>query len=222
MLDTENTKDLKLQLQYDYKFILNLTRTLTSSTVIQCARECIGQNQTGSASYYDGDCFCHSNVFTSKDDADLIIGAVYIKPVTYIEADTDECPDDYHYYRNVSCFRFFDTLVNHGTAVQFCQKLNTTLIKIDSNDKQEHVNQYLDWFPAEFVHIQGYRGLEHVEDLWFYDDENEQLEFSNWNQGQPVNDPENGHIVMDILEGGGHWSNVNPDYVANVLCEINI
>ncbi|XP_063448372.1 ladderlectin-like [Mytilus trossulus] len=137
------------------------------------------------------------------------------------EADTDECPDAYHKYSDVSCFRFFDTLVNHSTAVQVCLEQNATLIKMDSNDKQEHVNQYLVWYPAEFVHIQGYRGLKHVEDSWFYDDGNE-MEFSNWNQRQPVIDPEKGHIVMDVLEGGGHWSNVNPDYVANFLCEINI
>ncbi|XP_052075706.1 NKG2-D type II integral membrane protein-like [Mytilus californianus] len=174
---------------------------------------------TGSASYHDKDCSCHSSVFTSKDDADVITGAVYIKPVPYMEADTKKCPDDYYYYGNVSCFRFFGTLVNHGTAVQVCQQQNASLIKIDSDDKQEHVNQYLDWHPAELVHIQGYRGLE--DDSWFFEDGNE-MEFNNWNERQPVNDPQNSHIVMDILEGGGHWSNVNPEYVASSLCEIYI
>ncbi|CAC5389018.1 unnamed protein product [Mytilus coruscus] len=161
----EHTSIVKLQLHYNYKFSLNLTRTFTSSTVIQCARECIGKNMTGSASYQDKDCSCHSNVFTSKDNADVITGAVYIKPVPYMEADTKECPDDYYYYGNISCFRFFDTLVNHGTAVQVCQQQNAALIKIDSDDKQEYVNQYFDWHPAELVHIQGYRGLE--DDSWF-------------------------------------------------------
>lgn len=63
--------------------------------------------------------------------------------VSLFSADTDACPDEYHYYSHVSCFRFFDTLVNHGTAVQFCHQQNAALIKIDSYDKQEHVNQYL-------------------------------------------------------------------------------
>jgi hypothetical protein len=56
------------------------TKITTVSTVLQCIRECLTPHTPTSATYHGNNCWCHSNVFSSKEGSHIVAGAVYVRP----------------------------------------------------------------------------------------------------------------------------------------------
>ena len=53
------------------------------------------------------------------------------------------CPEEYYHNDTFSlCVSFYGDSVSHLEAEQFCQEQSASLMKIDSEEKQQHIMQY--------------------------------------------------------------------------------
>ncbi|XP_069115508.1 uncharacterized protein [Argopecten irradians] len=187
-------------------------------SVLSCLRQ--SYRLTSGMSFYNeltNVCSLQSIVYLYYEQSEL--GYRYFVPKL-----TGKCTDGFMHNRalkmcyNFKCCQFYD-------AIQFgltCNAAGTSLIKIDSAEKQTHMEAFLDQEQTKYTLIQGTRN---ETGAYLYED-GQMMTFFNWNveHGEPEARPSEIYIILHKgKEFQWHDTRNTATYnKSNLVCEMSI
>ncbi|CAC5368798.1 unnamed protein product [Mytilus coruscus] len=196
----------------------NLVKSLTTETSIECFRQCNKLKQCSSMSYNPQNKICYMySGFNTYSDGTLDNGRMY-----YLK-DVNNCltEEGYSYKSNVMlCLKFYNVKVMYHEAVSTCQSQNASLVRIDSQEKQNVLYSFLvddEQFAKGHVYLQGMRTQNTSE--WEFDD-GTPITYLPWNRGQPEAYDQ---IYLCLLaQDQGLWHDCIGTQLFGFVCERNL
>ncbi|XP_063399133.1 collectin-12-like [Mytilus trossulus] len=196
----------------------NLVKSMTTETNIECFRQCTKLTQCSAMSYNKQNkiCYMYSRLNTYSDVTAEDGRMYYLK-------DVNNCltEEGYSYKSSVMlCIKFYNVKVIYHDAVSTCQSQNTSLVKIDSQEKQNVLYSYLvvdEQFNAGHIYLQGNRVPNTSE--WVFDD-GTPITYLPWNLGQP--EAYDQMYLCALAQDKGMWHDCVGTQLFGFVCERNL
>ncbi|XP_052064703.1 macrophage mannose receptor 1-like [Mytilus californianus] len=195
----------------------NLVKSMTTETSIECFRECNTLTQCSSMSYNPRNNICYMYSMLKYSDVTLDDGRMY-----YLK-DVNNCltEEGYSYKSNVMlCIKFYNVKVTYHEAVSTCQSENSSLVRIDSQEKQNVLYSFLavdKQFTTGHVYLQGKRIPNTSE--WEFDD-GTPITYLPWNLGQP--EAYDQIYLCSLAQDQGMWHDCIGTQLFGFVCELKL
>jgi len=156
----------------------------------------------------------------TMDEKSEVFNIVFNKDLAYNHLFTDRDGKKKAFLIPMSAMR---KTYNFDDSVNLCKNFNSTLIEIESKEKQNLLETFLRQTGIDFKQFYGFwiNAERNSSGKWKWLKSGKEITFTNWATSHPTtnSDRNNINFILDIPERFGKWDNVPKTHTRYVICE---